>query len=385
MDLIAKLWRELDDAGREHLSNAILVGPPDAMLAHIEDDERPISRDRRIYDRIIVIERVQEPPLTPALQQRMDELRATYPKWRAADGERAHFGSWTEFGWGADTRYSVDDLSAMADEALIEALRSDMDQREDLLDAWRRLVSEQPKRCFELLEQLARSPDPGPADAWEHGLWGLRDAENAGPITDRMVKLLTEVPAALFEKGDVVRRAADLLEAKSRSLRDGTEPEGFWELFDRAVSAAGREALDEEHDYEQYQHDWVGEATNRSLGRIATAFFNALFARRLRVGERLPDDLIHRATFLMSLHQESHRSARTIGASRISYLYAIDPEWTAKNLIPAFGWTSEEELIAMWQGYAWQARIDPQLWAALKVHFLPLFRQDRLERLGRWS
>ncbi|WP_089290843.1 MULTISPECIES: hypothetical protein [unclassified Azospirillum] len=99
----------------------------------------------------------------------------------------------------------------------------------------------------------------------------------------------------------------------------------------------------------------------------------------------LPDDLKQRATDLMAPGTPSHRLARTIGASRISYLYAIDPEWTARTLLPSFGWRDEEESIAMWQGYAWPARIDPQLWAALKNHFLPLFRPDRLARIGNWG
>ena len=190
MDLIAKLWRALDDAGREALTQAILAGPPDGMLAHIkEEDERATSRARRIYDRIIVIERLQNPPLTQGLSDMMLQLRRVYPQWRAAQGEKAHFGSWMEMRRGPDTRFSVDDLAVMADKELIEALRQDMDRREGLLDAWRQLVIAQPRRGFALLEQMGRSPDPGPADAWEYGLWGLRDADNAGPITDRMSKL----------------------------------------------------------------------------------------------------------------------------------------------------------------------------------------------------
>jgi hypothetical protein len=74
-----------------------------------------------------------------------------------------------------------------------------------------------------------------------------------------------------------------------------------------------------------------------------------------------------------------------IGASRLSYLYAIDPLWTARTLIPSFNWQGEEESNAAWQGFAWQARIDPQLWVALKEHFVLSFRTERLERLGRWG
>lgn len=385
MDLICTLWRDLDDAGRTYLGDAILAGPPDEMLAHLDYAERLTSRDRRIFDRLAVVERVKNPPLTPVLQQRMDELRATYSDWRMPEGERGHFGIWTEVGNGPNTRYSVEDLSAMVDEALIEALRTDMEQREDLLEAWRKLFIKEPKRGFNLLEQLGLSGNPGPADAWEYGLWGMRDANDAGSATDRMIKLLNQVPAALFENPDVVRGAAQLLEVKSRSLHDGGEPDGFWELFDRTVLAAGDEVSNEEPSAAPGYRDWVDEAINLPLGQIATAFVNALFARRPKVGAGLPDDLINHANLLMSPGQERHRFARTVGASRLSYLFAIDPEWTTKALLPSFGWVNEDESIAMWQGYSWQARIDPQLWPALKEHFLQLFRPERLARLGSWG
>ncbi len=325
------------------------------------------------------------PPLTAALQQRIDEIRARYPRWRAAEGERAHFGVWADMRVGPDTRYSVDDLSAMADAAVIEVMRTENEQREGLLDAWRQLMIADPKRGFSLLEQLARSDGPGPTDIWERGLWALRDAKDAGHITDRMIRLLTEVPAELFEKPDFVRGTAQLLETRSRSFRDGGEPDRFWNLFDRSVLAAGLELSDREHHDQLKPRDWVSEAINSSLGQIATAFVNSLFSRRLQVGAGLPSDLIHHATRLMSPDQERHRLARTVGASRISYLFAIDPDWTSKTLLPSFGWKNEDESIAMWQGYSWQARIDPQLWGATKGNFLQLFRPERLARLGEWG
>ena len=383
MDLITRLWGTLDQANRERLSQALVDGPPEEMLAHIAQEDRDTSRDRRIYDRIIVIERLQEPPLTSALADKMAEIRRRHPEWRAAEGEQAHFGSWMGMQWGPETRYSVDDLAALIDEDLIAALRHDRDRREGLLDSWKQLVIAQPRRGFAILEAMGAADDHGPADAWEYGLWGLREAENAGELIDRMMSLLADLPNSLFTNRDVVRGAADLLEAKSRSASQSPGVPAFWKLFDRAIYAAETSATEVAE--ADPQRDWVSAAVNGTMGRLATAFVNELFARRPKVGEGLPKDLVERATRLMSPRLESHRLARVIGASRISYLYAIDPNWTRETLIPCFGWGDEDEAIAMWQGYAWQARIDPQLWAALKPCFLPLFRSDRLGRLGSWG
>lgn len=383
MDILVLLWPALDGAGRERLAAELLAGPPESMLDHIDVAERHTSRARRIYDRIIVLERLGQPPLTPALAERMQILRQAYPEWRAAPGERAHFGSWIEMRWGPDTKYSVDDLAAMDDEALLHRLRHDVEYREGLLDSWRQLAIAQPKRSFSLLERLCRSNNIGPVDIWEHGLWGLRDAENAGATITEMLTLLPDVPDALFNNPDFVRSVADLLETKSRT-EAGHGESAFWHVWNRALAASSAQAV-EEDDSVKVNRDWTHEAINSPLGRLATAFVNVLFSRHLKVSEGVPEDLRRPIDQLMAPVKPHHRLARVIGASRVAYLNAIDPEWTASTLIPAFNWANEEESIAMWQGYAWQARIDPQLWAALKPYFLPLFQPNRLARMGSWG
>ncbi|WP_179297976.1 hypothetical protein [Mesorhizobium carmichaelinearum] len=356
-------------------------------MGHVDPEERRKSSDRRMYDRLIVLDRLGEPPLPERLAARLAEIRTTYPEWRALPDERAHFGSWMEMRWGPDSNYSVDDLAAKDDEALLDTLRNDYNEREGLLDAWKQLATAQPQRAFTLLASLAQAQDNGSADVWEHALWGLRESENTGETGRKLLGLLADLPHDLFNKADVTRGAADLLEARSRAIATEGEPEHFWRLFDRALDAAANEpTLDQKDNNGNLAPiDWVSVAVNRSLGRIATAFMNALFARRPLVGAGIPEDLRARLDRLMAPAETNHRTARVIGASRISYLFAIDPEWAGRTLVPCFGWTNEEEAISMWQGYAWQARIDPQLWSALKPSFIPLFKPARLARLGSWG
>lgn len=381
MDMLAALWRELDPDGRNRLETALLAGPPADMFAHLEPEERESTRDRRVFDRLIVLERVGAPPLTPLLAARMQALRVKYPRWAASPGERAHFGSWMEMRWGPDTRVSSDDLAALDETALVEQLKIDLDRREGLLEAWRQLVIAEPRRGLNVLLMLAAAADPGPSDVWEATLRGIRAAEHAELILDHLLEILCEVPQGLYDDSDFVGETADLLEARSRQPEfDPAEP-GFWRLFDRVLDAAGGEPPEEDQRGEAV--DWVSVAINHRLGKLATAFVNAVFAGRPTTGMTLGPQT-ERANRLMARGKPAHRHARVVGASRISYLNAIDPAWAGKTLIPGFSWSNEAEALAMWQGFSWQARVDPQLWAALKPHFMPLFTPDRLARLGSW-
>ena len=384
MDLLIVLWRSLNEDGRIKLSNALLAGPPESLFGHIDESDRESSRDRRMFDRLVVLERVGQPPLTPPLAKALLQLRRKYPEWRSQEGERAHFSSWFETRWGPETRISTGEMVAMKNEELAEVLVKDRSSRDGLMESWRLFAASQPERAFEILESLAKVDDPVPPDIWESSLQGLREARNTESIITGLLSLLAQVPDTIFNHRDVVRAAADLLEAKSRNLGEISDPEAFWRLFDRATEAASAELV-ASHIDEIKVSDWVHEAINSSLGRIATAFVNALFARRPHVGEGLGVHFRPRGDRLMLPKARSHRFARIVGASRISYLHAIDPDWSVETLIPCFAWSDEEEAIAMWQGYAWQARIDPQLWMAIQPYFLGVFDRQRLERIGSWA
>src|SRR5829696_4982120 len=52
MELLRSLWSHGEAELREALSDAICAGPAAALLAHLEEDERQSSRDRRIFDRL---------------------------------------------------------------------------------------------------------------------------------------------------------------------------------------------------------------------------------------------------------------------------------------------------------------------------------------------
>ena len=261
----------------------------------------------------------------------------------------------------------------------IGILMNDEEMRDGLLDAWRQLGNAEPGRVITLLERLARHQEATPEDLWQYGLWGIRDAAKLPDLRTRLIILLQTLSPALFERTDVSSAVSDILEVMAAGQPSPSDDEDFWRLFDRTALAI---QLDRSN-AEIANRDWVSLAINRSMGKLTTAFFSALFAHKLKVGAGLPVELRPRLDALVKPGTPLHRPARVIAASRLSYLFAVDPEWTQATLIPCFDWTADDEdALAVWQGYAWQPRINRKLWSALKPYFLPMFSPERLQRLG---
>jgi hypothetical protein len=233
-------------------------------------------------------------------------------------------------------------------------------------------------RALQALE-LAKRDGVEQVDIWEYGLRRLREGAKNSELRDRIIAIADGLPAPLFEAPEISSAIADILETAASAQPAPIPDEPFWQLFDRTHVVV---ELDPSNSDDPTEGDWVSLAINRSMGRLATAFFDALFGRELRVGSGIPEDLRPRLERLVSPGECRNRPARVIAASRLSYLFAVDPEWARTWLLPSFDWVDEAEALGVWQGYAWQPRLQERLWRALKPHFLPAFAPERLQRLG---
>jgi hypothetical protein len=272
----------------------------------------------------------------------------------------------------------VDDLRALDAPPLLALLVREQENREGLLDRWRELANAEPTHALQTLE-LANRDGREQVDIWTDGLRGLRDGAKNPELRDRIITAAEALSAPLFDAPEISSAVADILDAAASAPAVLTGDDPFWRLFDRTLSTVGR---DQSNSDEPTEGDWVSLAINRSMGRLATAFFDALFGRELRVRSGIPRDLQPRLETLISPGERQNRLARVIAASRLSYLFAVDPEWVRTWLLPSFEWVDEAEALAVWQGYGWQPRLDESLWRALKPHFLAAFTPDRLRQLG---
>ena len=377
-ELLTRLWSTGSDEAREKIAQTIIAGPPAELLDRIEPEERNSSRDRRIFDRLAIIERVGAPPLNQALTREAERLRVAYPHWLAQDGERALFTTWSEVRIGNETNYSSDALKEMEALELAEVLSHEEEFREGLMDAWREVGVAKPDLAIAVMELLTNTAAAQPPEIYQYGLWGVRDSAALPEYRTRTLSIALALPAETFARPEIVYAVADVLDAASKGKLQDYESTIFWELFDATLLAA---AMDPDNAEVPEDRGWISLSINRSMGRLATAFLARLFARGLKVGDGIPKDLVSRFDLLLSPGTDAHRPARVIAASRLSYLYAVDSSWANAVLVPRFDWADEVEALAVWQGFAWQPRIDEKLWPALKPHFLGLFEAERMEHM----
>lgn len=378
LELIEYLWPQLDQNGRLRLSREIISGPPKKRVRDVDEHRKNIYRDRSIFDRIAVIYRIDQGNLNDILKSEWTRVTEKYPDWLIPESEDSKFSVWTEITLGHDTDYTSQDLMSSNDGQLLEILVTTESKREGLLDSWRIVAQEDPLRAVRCLREVVSHSGPIQPEIWSEAFRGLRDGKSKGAYFEQLAHLIGQVPSEIIADEQVIASLADLLQAASKDPSFGDMQVAFWEVCDVVLPFVV--AADANSD--EPKEDWVSLAINRPLGRFTEACLNAMFVRRLKVSDQIPRDVKPRLEKLVNPGIRSHRLARVIAASRSSYLFAVDPDWMTKFLIPSFNWKEEDEACAVWQGFSWHARIDRQLWAALKPFFLDCFTETRIENLG---
>jgi hypothetical protein len=385
LDLMVAAWSTLPEKGRVALVERIIAGPqmPEKPAEDQEGRERQQRWfDRRIFERLALLERRGEPPLPQQGQEKLGALRRLYPRWRIEEGIRAHFSSWMESSGGPESDRSPEDLLSLSGSALVDALRAESQEREGRLSVWGQVVGGRPGRGIGLLLRLSAEAAGGDDAIWSDTLYGLRHAMDRPAVARRVVDLLISAPDEIVSSPRLFFPTSDALEVASKQQPLPISEERFLQLWDRLADTCMREAPEDPPE----KDDWVGRAINRPIGRLTTALLNVMFKRGLKAGAGLPEVFKVRLNRLATDQPDSLRLARVILASRLLYLFAIDPAWTRERLLPGFDWQrSEDEATALWDGYGWGARINAELWAELSFPLYDAFTPERTARLGRTS
>jgi len=378
-DLLIALWPQLEEEARNALVERIAAGPPAWMSDHLPEADRDQLRARRVFERLRIMQRSDPERPHAAMEAELARLWERYPQWDVAPGDQAHFSFYSQSGWRALD--AVDDkhrLQAMTPAEIVEELAAE--QRDDTLDGWREMVASDWGKMMAVLRDVADRTGPD-AELWTATLWGLRTKAATPTPGEDVLVLVADMNDVLARDPSVSSAAAYLLEsaASSAQFRE-MSTDDFWRAFDIVVPGV---AQDDTNSRRPDDHDWLAVAINTSMGNLALAFLNALFARRLVVGGGVPADLTERFVRLIGAGEPRHRPARVIFASRLSYLFAIDPALTRLHLLPYFRWERDEtEALAVWQGFGWQPHLDPLLWNEIKTDFLACFQEGRINQLG---
>ncbi|WP_171958262.1 SIR2 family protein [Stenotrophomonas maltophilia] len=376
-DLLVALWPTLSTREREQLAMALLAGP-DPVPGSSDD-----RRDRSIFDRLALLERGSDGPLPEALVRELQRIRTAYPLWKIQEGERAHFSMYraeTSRKLAASPEEPSPPLVADGFSSLLSLREHENEDHEDLRGRVIQSAKDDYVAAISALRIASRQEDAVSTDVWLYSLQALREAVTDPDDREMVLHVLIEMPQPSLQMPSISSAAADLLEAAVRSNKQ-FDDDVFWTAYDRVLNAA---ALDHRNsDHVEAGEDWVSLAINRSMGILATALLNVAFSKRLSAANGLPDPIKSRMDKFIHPLQSAYRPARIIVASRLSYLFAVDPAWTSESLIPLLDWSNELESASAWEGFAWQAALDEQLWGAIKPSVFSSFSHQRANRLHR--
>ncbi|MCD9125401.1 hypothetical protein [Luteimonas fraxinea] len=378
-DLLVALWPLLEDGDRDALVARIAAGPPAWSTDHLAAEDRDQLLARRVFERLRIMERSDPGHPHAGLEAELARLLAMHPNWDIAPGEKAHFAIYSQSGWRmSDATDDKQSLQIMTPAEIVEELGAD--DREDTLDAWREMVASDWDKMQAVLQGAVERYGLD-AELWTTTLNGLRTRAASPTPGANVLALVASMDTALALNAAVSAAAAYLLESAASSPQFGSAShDDFWLAFDNIALGV---SLDDTNARHPEEGDWVSLAINTSMGNLALAFVNALFAKRLVVGGGMPNELAEWFVRLIGDGDPRHRPARVVFASRLSYLFAIDPDLIRSYLLPSFRWGRDEvEALAVWQGFGWQPHIDPLLWPEIKTDLLECFTEDRVGQLG---
>jgi hypothetical protein len=129
-------------------------------------------------------------------------------------------------------------------------------------------------------------------------------------------------------------------------------------------------------------------AINSPTGELAQGLIDALFARKPKHNQRLPQDLRSRLERLLALSGEGGWHALTVIAAQLNGLYYFDRAWTRAHLLPRFD-PADVAAEAAWSGFLRARQLaTPNLFREMKAAFLcaiaatPRWKAHGLSHLG---
>lgn len=370
--LLGSIWAKLGARARTQLLDAIYAGPPrDMYISELTPEQWEEIRRREIGELLAKL-RDSGGELPPDAEQMLLQLALEFDYLRSPLTDKRELPTWMEVHVGEDPRTAalLNELSPLAPREQADKLLARPNDQ-GLLEAWEAFGRAHRDKALPVLEELKRRNCQNEA-LWKAGLRSFNVEPSIG-WNDGWALIEGLHPNTLQA---AIRPLADWVETVSKDLPEAQEDD-FLRLVDQLLDFALA-------DTREISGDPVSAAINRPSGDLATALLHRLWARKPKAGQRLPDALRAPMTRICAAGAIGGRLARAVLASRLSQLFAIDPDWTSENLIWRFGWENPDESWAMWDGYLWGAHISPDLFGQLKHAFIQTVEHlDRLEEHSR--
>ena len=346
---------------RTEIVREIHAGPKSRMGKALPKYEETIRREKALRQHKLSVSGAK-------LDKKSRMLAAEVaPDAAAGEEERDEFLSWHgEARWIGDEEFAPRDLVEGSVTDVVAALDDGkVDQ-----DGLRGLVVQKRVKVASALRRLARQ-GKWPASYWQGFLWHLAGPREGNEPPARLhvhvARILAEAPDGLFN--EVGSAAGGFVSRLAEEYGIDRESE-FGLLWTKAWSGKGEvepESVDSE--------DPVTDALNHPAGKLVEAAMTRLRKYEPLSGPGIPGEV--RPYFDAIGEDPGGDLGRVMLATRLHYLFAIDPDWTMEHMIARLRPGQSQEAGNLWSAYGWSPSLGPDLLRAFRGPFLEILQDER--------
>ncbi len=366
--VLAKRWKKLSLKSRKLIEEKLMRGPKRWPREKVAAYYR-----RRAWSILNRIKWLQNSGcnLSASSRGQAKLFRASVPDWKENYGAKAADSLEGRVGT-VRTNTNHEELVVAPISLVLLQAKERSGRSDDFLvenDPFSGLAAQRPARAFAALIYAAKRGD---FEEWAWRRFLNSDGRNNDKarlgwlIAERLARCSNEQLAM------ILRPASDWLRDASAKLSMECLP-----VFDRILTKLVdilRESPNEGRSgivRGSEEPDWTMEAINSPTGKIAQALFNDLRKDNLDRNQGFPAEWLAHVESLLSFPGDLRRHALVILFHNLNWLFAIDPKWTEKHLLPALQGDETNDRDAAWSGFLWGARTpNRELYMQLKNDML---------------
>jgi hypothetical protein len=305
----------------------------------------------------------------------MDALRPLAPEWTERTGDAAADSQTRQVSWvGSDT--TADSILDTPIAELLAHAREvsglDMHGRVQR-EPFRGLADRRPARALAALSHAARMGE-APSGAWSAFLY----ADSRRTDSVRMIRVI----AACLERlplmtlREIVYPVSEWMERIALRLYDDAAPV-LPPLWNQVIATL---ALGEGERRHRSDDSWADSALNEPVGKLVNLVMKDPSKEGLTLGAGYPAHWTRRLDQLLQLPGEWRRHALVVITYQLGWLFAIDPEWAERQLLPSCEDPGSDG-DAFWDGVVRAAQMPSrQLLVRLKPGLFTRARQPHTRR-----
>lgn len=368
--LLAHIGPHLPISAINHLVKAILIGPPrNDDTAGVSPKATKRDREYSIWLRLAKLKSFGV-TLNRRAERKLEMLIKRYPDWKLAFDERDEFTHWMEVSYGQRVDITLESFKNLAiPEAILKLKEKKSPFYFGRLDLFQKLCQDEPKQALDYLTYFVEHQQ-WDENIWEPALIGLTISSNC--LWNEVSTLLLKAELPFF--GTKKYFIATWLKKASESIPAFSQAEAnFWALAQKILEAA--------KDMEVHNTpNFLSIADNHPVGILTEAFFIRLHQLKLKQSSGIPHpDYLNFINSIMISTKTVLILGQVILATRLVYLYSIDPKWTQANLIPKFKWDKHSMAPAFWQGFLSGQRLTRDIAVSLKQDYLIALHKKDVE------